>query len=157
MPAVILTLAEHYFNLAELAFKGYGADPEMLYNLGIQASWDYLSRDVDADLIADIETNIGTIEDYMAQPLNNVSYAVSTNKLDAIMHQKWIATNGITAEQSWFDYSRTGYPSNLPISWLASSTDRPVRLAYPNSEVTGNTLNIPTQPDPFTQKIFWAN
>jgi hypothetical protein len=77
--------------------------------------------------------------------------------LEAIITEKWVALNGINAEQTWFDYSRTGFPSGLPISALASTPDRPVRLFYPSSELSGNTVNVPTQKDAFTAKIFWGN
>ena len=72
---------------------------------------------------------------YYSQVVNNVNYDNSTNKKEAIITQKWIAVNGITAEQSWFDYSRTGYPSGLPIPLnYTGSADRPVRLFYPAGE-----------------------
>jgi len=77
--------------------------------------------------------------------------------MEVIITQKWIALNGINAGQSWFDYSRTGYPTGLTVSLQASTSDRPVRLEYPNSEITGNTANVPSQPNVFTAKIFWAN
>jgi len=143
MDATILTLAESYFNQAELAFKGLGGDSESLYNSGVSASFVYLGAP--------------GYSTYINQGMENVTYATSTDKLEAIITQKWIALNGITAIQSWFDYSRTGYPSNLPVSNQASTTDRPVRLFYPSSEVTGNILNVPEQPDAFNDKIFWAN
>ena len=143
MGANIFTLAESYFNQAELAFKAFGGDAEALYDLGVTASFDYLGA---AGAAA-----------YLAQPLAYVNYALSPNKLQAIITQKWFATNGITAEQSWFDYSRTGYPLGVPVSLLATSADRPVRLWYPSSEITGNTLNVPAQHDAFTDKIFWGN
>jgi len=143
MDAVIFTFAEHNFNLSELAFKGFGGNAEDLYNAGVQASFTYLGA--------------GAATSYLSQVVPNVNYAASTNKLEAIITQKWIALNGIDAIQSWFDYSRTGYPANLPVSLLASTPDRPVRLYYPSSEVTGNTTNIPAQADAFTKKIFWAN
>lgn len=142
MDAVIFTLAESYFNQAELALDGFGDDPKTLYNTGIQASFDYLGA--------------GSSASYVSQDIQNVGYDFSTNKLEAIITQKWLALNGVDAIQSWFDYSRTGYPSNLPISAEASTPDRPVRLSYPSSEVTGNTVNLPNQPDEFTSKIFWA-
>ena len=147
MGAVILTLAEHNLNMAELAVKSFGGDAQAFYEAAVLASMDYLSPETN---------NADTVALYLSQVLENVSWDASTNKLEAIITQKWIATNGITAEQSWFDYSRTGYPANLPVSARASTPDRPVRLAYPNSEVTGNATNIPAQPDPFTDKIFWA-
>lgn len=143
MDAVIYTLAECYFNQAELALAGFGGDPAVLYDLGVQASFDYLGA--------------GDATNYLSLSGQNQNYASSANKLEAIITQKWIATNGITAEQAWFDYSRTGFPSNLPVSNAASTPDRPVRLFYPDSEITGNGENVPDQPNAFNSKIFWAN
>lgn len=142
--AVLYTAAEAYFNQAELdlKFKG-GANAQALYESGIQASFTYLGA--------------GSATTYFTQAKDLVNWNTSTNKLEAIITQKWIAVNGIDAIQSWFDYSRTGFPKNLPISALASTSNRPVRLAYPASEVTSNGLNLPTQPNAFTAKIFWAN
>jgi hypothetical protein len=142
MGANIFSLAESYFNQAE-AILSTGGDAQAAYENGIAASFDYLGAD--------------GASDYYGQPRPNVGWASSPNKLEAIITQKWIAVNGITAEQSWFDYSRTGYPSNLPISFLASTSDRPVRLYYPAGEYSSNGANVPTQPDAFTAKIFWAN
>jgi len=144
MDATIYTLAELYFNLAEAAVNGYVAgSAQAFYESGIEASFDYLGA--------------SGASDYYSQNIANVGWAASANKLEAIITQKWIAVNGITAEQSWFDYSRTGYPSNLPISMKATTADRPVRLAYPASETSSNGTNVPSQPNVFTSKIFWAN
>ena len=96
---------------------------------------------------------------YLAQSGANRGYPTSgsdAEKLEAIITQKWLGVLGLTAEQSWFDWSRTGYPKGLPISQEEPNLVRPVRLAYPASELSGNSLNVPSQPDPFTQKIFWA-
>lgn len=144
MDAVIYTLAECYLNQAEAALNGYLAgDPKAFYESGVEASFDYLGT--------------SGFSTYIGQSNNNVSYDNSTDKLEAIITQKWIATNSITAEQSWFDYSRTGFPLDLPISLLASTDDRPVRIFYPASELTSNGDNVPSQPNAFTDKIFWAN
>ncbi|WP_255702608.1 SusD/RagB family nutrient-binding outer membrane lipoprotein [Antarcticibacterium sp. 1MA-6-2] len=94
---------------------------------------------------------------YYNQNAANIGWSASSDKIEAIITQKWIATNGINAEQSWYDYNRTGFPENLPISLQASTPDRPVRLAYPASELTSNGNNVPSQPDVFNTKIFWAN
>ena len=142
--AVLYTLAESYFNQAELDLKfKAAANAQALYESGIQASFTYLGA--------------GSATSYFTQAKNLVNWNTSTNKLEAIITQKWIAVNGIDAIQSWFDYNRTGFPRNLPISALASTPDRPVRLAYPASEVTSNGMNLPAQPNVFTAKIFWAN
>jgi hypothetical protein len=142
--AIIYTEAELFFNLAELAFKSLtSGDAQEYYEMGIEASFDYLGAE--------------GASDYYNQNLENISWNASSDKIEAIITQKWLATNGLTAEQSWYDYNRTGFPENLPISLLASKPDRPVRLAYPSSELTSNGDNVPSQPDVFTSKIFWAN
>lgn len=142
--AVLYTAAESYFNQAEAALKGLMVgDAKSLYENGIQASFSYLGA--------------GNASLYYSQDLNLVGWDTSANKQEAIITQKWLALNSIDAIQAWFDYSRTGYPSNLPISDLAANSDRPVRLAYPSSEITANGENLPAQPDAFTDKIFWAN
>jgi Starch-binding associating with outer membrane len=149
MDAAIFTLAEHFFNLAELRQKDLittGASAQSLYESGIEASFLYLGLDE------------AEAEDYYTNAQNLVGWNSSTNKLQAIITQKWIATNGITAEQSWFDYTRTGYPSGLPLPLNYNATaDRPVRLFYPAGEYSSNGVNVPAQPNAFSVKIFWAN
>ena len=142
--AIIYSAAESYLNRSEAMLKGLmSGDAKAMYESGIQASFDYLGAP-DAS-------------NYYSRNSNLIGWDGSSNKLEAIITQKWIAHNSITGLQSWFDYSRTGYPSNLPISAQASTPDRPVRLFYPSSEVTANTNNLPSQPDAFNSKIFWAN
>lgn len=150
---VIYTLAECYLNMAEAALNGYiSGSARSYYEAGVQASFDYLGA--------------GDASAYLAQGLNNVGWTASSDQLEAIITQKWIATNSITAEQAWFEYNRTGlpdpasfgsYPAGLPVSLLASTPDRPVRLFWPASEISSNGANVPSQPDAFTAKIFWAN
>jgi len=142
--AMIFTLAEAKFLQAELAlmFPTLG-NPETFYQEGIAASFNYLGA-------------TGSVA-YFSQPLDLASYSFSSNKLEAIITQKWIALNGIDAIQSWFDYNRLGYPSDMPISLSASGPNIPVRLAYSSSEISSNAANVPTQPDVFSAKIFWAN
>lgn len=141
--SIIYTTAEAYFNLAELALKGFGGDPEALYVEGVTASFNTLGA-----------PNADT---YLSQNIENVNYDASPDKLEAIITQKWLATLGLTAEQAWFDHSRTGFPQGLPVSQEIPNLVRPVRLSYPASEVGGNSLNLPSQPDVYTSKIFWAN
>ena len=147
MNAVIFALSESYFNQAEAALKGYLSDaPKDLYEMGITASFEYLGLEA-ADASA-----------YYSQIMAKVGWNVTpeADRLETIITQKWIALNGIDAIQSWFDYNRTGFPSDLPISELASTPDRPVRLFYPAGELSSNKENVPSQPDGFTEKVFWA-
>ncbi len=147
MGAVIFTLAESNFNQAEAVVSNLLTDGDAgeLYKDGIMASMRYLG----------IEDT--TAAKYFGKNLALIDWDSSPNKLQAIMTQKWIATNGLTAEQSWFDYTRTGYPSGLPKSILGTSADRPVRLYYPAGELSANGANVPVQPNAFTAKVFWGN
>src|SRR5690606_21247967 len=149
MGSVIMTVAETYFNRAELGLKGFGGgdfDPKTMYEDGVAASFATLGV-----------TGETAVDDYLTQNRENVNYDFSSNKLAAIMYQKWVATMGVTAEQSWFDYTRTGFPSDIPLSQEIPGLVRPVRLSYPASEVSGNAANVPAQPNVYSQKIFWAN
>lgn len=149
MDAIIFTLAERYFNQAELRQKGIlttGPTAQALYESGITASFQYLGL------------TVAQATTYYSQSRDLVNWGNSPDKIRAIITQKWIAVNGITAEQSWFDYSRTGFPSGIPIPLNYSATpDRPVRLFYPAGEYSSNGENVPAQPSAFTAKIFWAN
>lgn len=141
--AVIFSLAENFFNIAEARQKNYlSGSAQIAYENGIQASFDYLGA--------------GDASAYYTQPLENVNWA-NSDPMEAIITQKWLALIGVDAVQSWFDYSRTGYPRNLPISLQATTADRPVRLFYTSAEQTTNNANVPQQPNAFTAKIFWAN
>ncbi len=144
MGANIFSMAEVYFLLAEAAEKGLITDdPKAHFEAGIQASFDYLGA--------------GSAAGYYSSAIPLADWNSSTgDELEAIITQKWIAMNGITAEQSWFDYNRTGFPSGLPVSLQATTPDRPVRLFYPAGELSANGDNVPAQPDAFTAKIFWA-
>jgi len=144
MDAIVYSLAECYFNQAEAVLNGYLAgDARVLYESGISASFETLG--------------VSGAAAYYGQVVDLVSWNNSVNKLQAIITQKWIALNGTTAEQAWFDYSRTGYPDGLPISLQASTSDRPVRLYYPAGEYSSNGANVPSQPNAFTAKVFWGN
>ncbi len=145
--AIIFSLAESYFNQAEAALKGLTpGDAKQLYQSGIAASFRYLGL-TDAAAAT-----------YYAQAINNVGwdFTLAADRLQAIITQKWIALNGFGAIQSWFDYNRTGFPAGLPVSLLATTPDRPVRLLYPASELSSNADNVPAQKNAFTDKIFWA-
>ncbi len=144
MDAVIYTLAECYFNQAEAAYRNFlpSVDAKTAYESGIQASFDYLGAD--------------GFDAYLAQGTNLIGWNNSSDKIEAIITQKWIAVMGINAEQSWFDYSRTGFPSGLPISSETGASDRPVRLYYTADEHSANGANVPAQPDAFSDKVFWG-
>ena len=142
----IMLLAEALFLQAEANVRGYidGGDDaaKELYNQGIQASFDYLGAE--------------GAEEYYSQPFENVSWADSPNKIEAIITQKYFALNGVSGIESWIEFTRTGFPSGLPIP-EDSDGKRPVRLLYPSSEYARNSDNVPatTTADAFNNPPFW--
>lgn len=142
----IMLLAEALFIQAEATARGYiaGGDAAAmeLYNEGIQSSFDYLGTE--------------GAEEYYSQSIENVSWAASSNKIEAIITQKYIALNGVSGVESWIELTRTGFPSGLPIP-EDSDGKRPVRLLYPSSEYARNADNVPptTTADAFNNPPFW--
>lgn len=142
--AVIFSLSESFFLQAEAQLKGFlSGSVESSFDAGVQASFSYLGA--------------GDASSYTSNGNENSDYSASSNKLETIIIQKWIAANGINAIQSWFDFTRTGYPNDMPLSSEATpSITIPVRLHYPKSETNFNGDNLPSQPNVFTDKPFWA-
>ena len=58
------------------------------------------------------------------------------------MYQKWVALMGINGIQSYFDYTRTGFPIT-PKSSNTNKPRKPYRLVYPLSEFVANSSNVP--------------
>jgi len=180
--AIIFTAAESLLLQAEAAeFYGLAGSAQTFYEQAIVESYRFLEagyahvdyRDGIMDLDApfgepDPETTAGELvaytlelaQNYYNQPgVNNVNWAASGNKLEAIINQKWVALNGINGIESWIEHTRTGYPLNLPIVASASSTTRPIRLLYPGSEIQSNSQNVPSQvvSEAFSSPVFWNN
>lgn len=90
-----------------------------------------------------------------------VNFDVAPNKIQTIITQKWCALNGVSPMAIWTDYRRTGYPDF--IHWSADpaklNATPPVRLLYPQTEISTNNDNVLAQGDInlFTSKIFWQN
>ncbi len=79
-------------------------------------------------------------------------------KTEAIMRQKWVALNGINGIESYIEFTRTGYPSGIPLATTAQSSTRPKRLLYPSSELISNASNVPSvsSAQAFATGPFWA-
>ena len=146
----ILTATESLFLQAEAAERGWiGGDPQTLYQNAIDASYTYL-------LVTNPDSASAA---YYNQNIVNVGWSASTNKLEAIIVQKWAALNGIDMEEVWSDYRRTHYPSDLPLSNSPNVVSKtpPVRLLYPQIEYQTNASNVNAEGtiNQFTSKIFW--
>lgn len=71
-----------------------------------------------------------------------VGWAASTNKIQAIQFQKWIALTNINPTETFISYNKTGYPA-LPMPLGSYYPSRPKRLMYAQSEFISNTANVP--------------
>lgn len=147
--AYIMLAAESFFLQAEAVARGYlTGNAQNLYESGITSSYETLGL------------TATDASSYYSQPINLVSFSASAgNEVEAIATQKWIALNSINGIESWIEYTRTGFPSGIPLSLIASRPKRPIRLLYPNSEYVANSRNVPAQTtdDAFNSKIFWNN
>ncbi len=139
----ILTAEESLFLQAEAAERGWiSANASTLYEEAISESFKR------AGVIADFAT-------YIAQPA--VDYATATDKIEAIIVQKWFALNMIGSWETWNDFRRTKFPSDNPLSKAALAQKHPARLLYPNSELGRNEANVLAQGtiNAFDTKLFW--
>ncbi|GAB3341214.1 SusD/RagB family nutrient-binding outer membrane lipoprotein [Larkinella ripae] len=143
-PSVLLGSFESLFLQAEAAQRGWlTGSAKTFYEQGIQESFKYM------------EVAATEFAAYNAQPTVNLDQA--TNKLGAIVTQKWLALNSISSIEAWSDYRRLGIPA-IPNSLDAPApTARPLRLMYPESERQTNNTEASKQgsDDIVTDKIWW--
>jgi len=148
---VLLSKAETEFLLAEAALRypAIVSGAQAHFEAGITASYSYFGATGAAAYINSVNA------------VPKLGWTGSNdNKIEAIMTQKWIALTGVNPEQSFFDYTRTGYPVT-PMSTISTGTVKPNRLIYPTSEYASNANNVPnmTAADVFTKNKFtpfWA-
>jgi len=155
---VLMTKAESDFLRAEAALR-YPANfsnAQANFENGITASFNYLG--------ANVTVGSSTAAAVYITAINSVPklgwVGSNENKIEAIMTQKWLALTGINPEQSYFDYTRTGYPIT-PLPTIAIKPNKPYRLAYPTSEYSANGANVPqmSNDDVFSKNQFtpfWA-
>ena len=145
-PMVLMTAAESFFLQAEAAQRGYiSGDAKALYEAGVTEAFTTAGLTA-ADATA-----------YLAKPINNVNWASSTDKIEAIITQKWVAMFSLTGFEAWSEYRRTGFP-RVPLATKAIQAKAPARLFYPTSEISTNSENVAAQnvTSQFDNKIFWA-
>lgn len=150
MGGVLMSAAEALFLQAEGNQRGYIAtgSAQTFFESGITAAF------VAVGLTA------ADAQAYYGQGINNVSWASSTDKIQAIITQKYIALNGYGNLEAYNELRRTGFPVGVPssIDPKAISTTAPSRIFYPTSEYQQNAANVAKEGtiNPFTSKIFWA-
>jgi hypothetical protein len=155
---LILSDFESLFLQAEAVQRGWiTGNAQALYQSAITQSFEYVYKDgtntIPAGLTPDADAQA-----YYTQGLPDVDWTASTDKIHAILTQKWAALNGINQVEAWTDFRRTGIPA-LPISKAPTHIQPqiPVRYLYPQSELNTNGANVPQlgANAQFTAKIFW--
>jgi hypothetical protein len=147
-PLVLMTAAEVQFLLAE-AKQRYPAvnlpgTAQSYYEEGVRQSFRALGATT-------AQANI-----LLTSGIADADWAASTNKLQAIAVQKWIALAEFSGLEAWTEYRRTNLPVT-PQSAVVANANRPLRLFYPATELGANTANVTAQGtiDIFTTRIFW--
>lgn len=81
-----------------------------------------------------------------------------TDRLDAIITQKWVHFAFLVSREAWSDLRRTGYPSGLVFPEVAGTIPNvPNRWRYPTTEVNYNPYYKDIQAeDTYYTKLFWA-
>lgn len=145
---IVLSAAETNFMIAEAIERGYlpslAGQAETFFNDGITASFTTLGL------------TAGNAATYIANASAYPGIGWNGDHIQAIMTQKWVATNGINAIESFIDMNRTGFPV-IPLATNALYPNRPYRLLYPTSELVANSANVPSVSlsQIFVQGPFW--
>jgi hypothetical protein len=145
-PLIMMTAAEVQLGLAE-AKERYGAGVNLAgtaksyFDAGMSESFRVFGAGANSTKFTGI---------------NNYDYDVSTNKLQAIATQKWLALCNYNGLEAWSEYRRTGFPVT-PQAVQITDTKRPVRIFYPNTESGSNAENVAKQGtiDVFATRLFW--
>ncbi|RYE26137.1 MAG: SusD/RagB family nutrient-binding outer membrane lipoprotein [Sphingobacteriales bacterium] len=136
-PVKLISSYESLFLQAEAAARTGSGGADVLYGSAIQASMDEYGADPTDYVVTPYPTG-GSIED----------------QVKAIITEKWFAMDGNQNIEAWTEWRRTGYPDFFTISRNSRIGNVfPVRLPYPESEVTRN-LKFPGQ-KAVTDKVWW--
>jgi len=148
-PYILMTAAEAQLNLAE-AKQRYGTSinftgtAQSYYEAGVKESYRILgASSADATRL-------------LASGVQDIDFAASTNKLQAIGYQKWLTFANYNGLEAWSEYRKNNYPA-IPQSKNYVGTARPLRLYYPGTELGSNGANVNAQGtvDPLATRIFW--
>ena len=148
--AYIFQLAESYFLQAEAVQRGFmTGSAEAFFDLGISSSFDFLN---DFSWVGGVlpALNLAGYKTAISSK-NGLGWAGSTDKINCIITQKYIALANWNGMELYLDHLRTGYP-DLPLPVGVTQSNRPNRLIYSNNEYSTNSSNVPnvTLSDLFT-------
>ena len=148
-PYILMTAAEVLLNLAE-AKERFGAGVNLTgtaleyFEDGLKQSFRVLGASATGSA------------SFKNSKIQNYDYVASTNKLNEIAIQKWLALCNFNGLDAWSEYRKTGFPVT-PQSVQVPDSKRPVRFFYPNTESGSNAENVKNQGtiDVFATRLFW--
>ena len=151
MPALLFSASQSYFMQAEAVQRGLMAgNYQSLFQQGVEESFRYLG-------VPNYQSAADNFIAGSTDPMVNI--AASTNPLETIFYQKWVAECELDGFEAYSDHRRVGYPVIATPSFGAPGQPMPKRLLYPETEYTQNTVNVNAQnqtaADLYT-KIFWG-
>lgn len=141
--SVLISSFESFFLQAEAAQRGWiEGSAKFFYEQAIQESFLYLSVPISEFAIYNRQTT--------------VNFDQTSEKIERIIEQKWLALNSINSIEAWNDYRRLGYPS-FPGTAATGINDRPLRFMYPETERGANGDNAATQGSDLMlqDKVWW--
>ena len=170
----ILTAAEAWFLLAEAYQQGYASgNAETAFKNGVACSIKFYYREnIESDqtrlaIYSDQEDDFRATE--YPSDSDIAAYAQKvwdaySNKLEAIMTEKWVNFNIKQATQAWTDIRRTGYPALYYPADGADNNGYPTvtqRVKYPATESANNNDNYKAAAsqvdnDSAYYTLFWA-
>lgn len=176
----LMLASESYFLQAEANLSGLittGKTAQQNYEAGVTEAFKYLyvaaganpTQTTVSTATANFELGIDwqtAATDYLTSGQNLADWTASSNKLETVITQKYLALIYQFGAETWNEYRRTGYPAitgNTPTTTFASIVSQatganklPTRILYPVSEYSYNQANTPSGVSPYTDKIFWA-
>jgi hypothetical protein len=132
-PVKLISAAESYFLQAEAVVRGWTngtGNATTLYTAGITASFAATGAGDPTIYIATAPAGL---------PALTAAVTVS-DKVKAIITQKYFAMCGFQGFEAWTEWRRTGYPTFFVTSAasILPAGQMPLRMRYPNTELTSN-------------------
>lgn len=145
-PFLLMTATEIQFLLAEAKQRypsvNIAGTAQSFYEEGVKQSFRLLGASADGATAL------------LTNGIPNFDWSASTNKLEAIAIQKWIALTNFSGLEAWTEYRRTNLPVT-PQSPVVTDAKRPLRLFYPSTESGSNSNVSAVAIDVFSTRIFW--
>ena len=148
-PGLLLSASQALFMQAEAAQRGMiSGSAATFYMQAVEESFRYLG----------VPNAKSAADNFMASStVPSVNFSISTNQINTILFQKWVAECELDPIEAYCDYRRTGLPAIYPAS---ASFVPQKRLLYPETEYINNSVNVNAQgmnqQSATAIKIFWG-